>query len=129
MRGSRGDGQIRRRSRAPLVLFVPRLDHVEHAIQTPAHLRDPLGIAAAMRAVEIAQQSKRQRRILKHHSDDERCIIVGGASPCRHASATVLSHDGRERFKGAAWLVAPNPTWVYLQGDDGPERPFLAYSP
>ena len=79
-----------------------RLDRVEHAIQPPAHLRDPLRIAAAMCAVEIAQQRHCERRVLKHHGHDARCIVVGRARPRSHASAAVLGHDRRQRFEGAA---------------------------
>ena len=70
-----------------------RLDRVEHPIQPPAHLRDPVGIAAAMWAVEIAQQRHCERRVLKHHGHDARCIVVGRTRPRSHARATMLCHD------------------------------------
>ena len=92
------------KAEAPLVLFVPRLDRIQHTIQPPAHLRHPFWVAAAMCAVEIAQQRHCERRVLKHHGHDARCIVVGRTRPRSHASTTVHGKDGRERFEGAAEL-------------------------
>ena len=50
-----------------------------------------------MCAVEIAQQRHCERRVLKHHGHDARCIVVGRARPRSHTSAAVLGCNGRER--------------------------------
>ncbi len=92
---------VRCRSRTPLVSVFARLDRVEYAIQTPAHLRDLSRVAAPMCAVEIPQQGKRQSRILEQHGANARCVIGRRACPLDHAAPAVLSHDGRERLESA----------------------------
>jgi hypothetical protein len=102
---------VRCRSRAPPVLFVPRLDRVEHPIEPPAHLRDPLRVPAPVCTVEIAQQSEGERGVLKQHGANARCVIVRRARPLDHATPAVLGEDGRERLESARewWALDPRP--------------------